>query len=55
MLVQLNLNIKMTKMLYHLYYLLDSFRFFETYFTTHPRSVAKKSAISPFLGGGVQK
>jgi hypothetical protein len=51
MLVQLILNIKMTKILYHLYYLLDSFHFCETYFTTHPRFVANKSAISPCLGG----
>jgi len=51
MLVHLILNIKMTKILYHLYYLLDSFHFCETYFTTHPRFVANKSAISPCLGG----
>jgi len=45
MLVRLNLNIKMTKILYRLYYSLDSFHFCETCFTTHPRFVANKSAI----------
>ena len=50
MLVQLNLNIEMTKILYDLYCLLDSFHFCETYFTTLPRFAANKSAISPILG-----
>jgi len=51
LLVQLNFYTKMTKILYYMYLLLGSFYFVETYFTTHPRFVAYKSAISPFLGG----
>ena len=47
----LNLNIKVTKILYHWFLLLDQFRFCETYFTTYQRFVADQSAISPFLGG----
>jgi len=42
---------KVTKILYYWFLLLDSFNFRETYFTTHQRFVANKSAISPFLGG----
>jgi len=53
MLVQLNFNIKMTKILCYWYLLFDSFRSCETYFATHPQFVANKSAISPFLGGGL--
>jgi len=30
---------------------MDPYRFCETYFTSHSRVVANKSAISPFLGG----
>ena len=51
MLVHLNLNIQVTKILYQWLLLLHSFRFCETYLTTHPRFVASTSAISPFLGG----
>ena len=43
---------KVTKILYHRLLSLDQFRFCETHFTTYPRFVANKSAISPFLGGG---
>ena len=49
----MNLNIKVTKILYYRFLLLDQFRFGETHFTTHPRFVADGSAISPFLGGYV--
>jgi len=45
MLVQLKFNIHVTKILYYWLFLLDSFRFCETYFGTHPRFVANKSAI----------
>jgi len=51
MLVQLHCRIIVTKILYYSYLLLDSFRFCGRYFTTHPRFVPNKSAISPFLGG----
>jgi len=43
---------KVKKILYHRLLSLDQFRFCETQFTTYPRFVANKSAISPFLGGG---
>ena len=41
----------MTKILYYVYYLLDSFHFCETHCTAHARFVANKSAISQFLSG----
>jgi hypothetical protein len=44
----MNLNIKVTKILYHRFLLLDQFHFCETHFTTYQRFVANKSA--PFLG-----
>jgi len=47
----LNLNIKVTNILYHQILSLDLFRFCETYLTTYQRFVANKSANSPFLGG----
>jgi len=46
-----NLNIKVIKVLYHWFLLLDQFRFCETRFTTNQGFVAEQSAISPFLGG----
>jgi len=42
---------KVTKLLYQSFLLLDRFRFCETHFTTYLRFVADQSAISPFLGG----
>jgi len=47
----MNLNMKVTKILYHWFLLLDQFRFCETHFTTYQRFVADQSAISPSLGG----
>ena len=47
----LNIDIKLTKILYYSLLLLDRFRFCEIYFTTYQRFVADQSAISPFLGG----
>jgi len=48
---ELNLNVQVTKILYHLFLLLDWFRFWETHFTTYQQFVADQSAISPSLGG----
>jgi len=42
---------KLTKILYHSFLLLDRFQFCETHFTTYQRLVADQSVISPFLGG----
>jgi hypothetical protein len=49
--LQMNLNIKVTQILYHWFLLLDWFRFWETHFTTYQRFVADQSVISPSLGG----
>jgi len=49
--LNLNLNIKVTDILYYWFLLLDQFRFCETHFTTYQRFVTNQSAISPFLGG----
>jgi len=51
MLVHWNFNIEVTKILYYWFLLLHSFNFCESYFTTHQRFVANKSAISTFVGG----
>ena len=48
---QLNLDTKVTKILYHWFLLLDWFRFWETHFTTYQWFVADQSAIIPSLGG----
>ena len=40
----MNLNMKVTKILYHWFLLLDQFRFCETHFTTYQRFVADRSA-----------
>ena len=46
-----NLQIKVTKILYYRLLLLDKFHFCGTHFTTFQRFVANTSAISLFLGG----
>ena len=48
---EFNLNIKVTKILYHCFLLLDWFRFWETHFTTYQRFVADQSVIISSLGG----
>jgi len=46
---------KVTKILYHWFLLLDQIRFCETHFTAYQQFLADQSAISPFLGGLLPK
>jgi len=48
---EFNPDLKVTKILYHCFLLLDWFRFWETHLTTYQRFVAGQSAIIPSLGG----